>query len=105
MWWCVHIDLHLFVFFLFLLSRYSEHRAAYDNISWTREGEDICYYQSCSEQPSTRRRKKKKFFKCTFTYTFRHSNDVVFFAYTFPYTYVLQTGHVERSSALWHCLP
>ena len=66
---------------------YSEHRAAYEDISWTREGEDICYYQSATQQPSRgRRARKKMFYKFTFTYTFKHSNDVVYFAYTFPYT-------------------
>lgn len=81
---------------------YSEHRAAYDNLSWTREGEDICYYQSAEEQPS-RKRRKKMFYKFTWTYTFQQSNDVVYFAYTFPYTYTDLQRYINTIEASPRC--
>ena len=47
-----------------------------------RTGEDVCYYQN------SRRKKGSKFlYTVTFTVTFPHEQDCVYFAYCYPYTY------------------
>lgn len=53
------------------------------NPGWVRGGYDISYYCNGIRRPGS----SKLFYTMTFTYEFAHSEDNVFFAYSFPYTY------------------
>ena len=51
-------------------------------IGWVRTGHSICYY------PNTRRRNIHSFYSSlTFSVTMDHTDDTVYFAYHYPYTY------------------
>jgi hypothetical protein len=60
---------------------YSEFENAQKGSSWFRGGEEIKYFQN------SLKRGNKYFFTLSFSYIFPHPNDVVYFAYSFPYTY------------------
>jgi hypothetical protein len=68
------------------ISVYSEKRAhKEDGVGWTRECDNILYY------PNAIRRKHGDFashyYSLTFTYTFKHDQDCVYFAYSVPYSF------------------
>eukprot|EP00762_Andalucia_godoyi_P005871 ANDGO_06994.mRNA.1 Cytosolic carboxypeptidase NnaD len=65
---------------------YSDAEAAKKGYGWHRAGENISYFQT----PGTKRSDQKQ--TLSFTYVFQHSQDVVYFAFSYPYTYTdLQT--------------
>ncbi|CAG9336270.1 unnamed protein product [Blepharisma stoltei] len=53
------------------------------NPGWFRGGTDISYYANGIRKPGS----SKMFYTMTFAYEFKYTNDTVFFAYSFPYTY------------------
>ena len=67
------------------ISVYSEKKAEQHGIGWHKDGSDISYFMNgirkdvnyCS----------KFYYTLTFTYTFEHDLDVVFFSYSTPYSY------------------
>lgn len=61
---------------------YSERDAKTHGIGWRRCGFDVCYYQN-----EMKRSVKGYYFTYTFSVTFRHTADTVYFAYCYPYTY------------------
>ena len=61
---------------------YSRTEAERSNIGWQRMGENICYFQN-----TTKRKAGGAFYTLSFTVTFRHDNDDVYFAHCYPYTY------------------
>lgn len=62
---------------------FSETEEKKSNQGWIRGGEDILYHQNSMLKPGT----GKSFYTVTFSYTFLHSKDIVYFAYSCPYTY------------------
>jgi hypothetical protein len=65
---------------------YSEKEADYNpDIGWQRGGEDISYYQNNIKRENTGR--SRYYYSLSFNYEFKHSNDAVYFAYCYPYTY------------------
>jgi len=68
---------------------YSEKRAAEKDIGWHREGENISYYRNgiCKNDSAKSIASNKSYYTHTFTYNFEYENDVVYFAYCYPYTY------------------
>jgi hypothetical protein len=62
---------------------YSETENREQGTGWFRAGEDILYFANGIRRDDT----MKSYYSLTFTYTFQHSSDTVFFAYCFPYTY------------------
>jgi hypothetical protein len=64
----------------------SEKRKLNDGIEWYRDGEDILYYKNCFRREG-KLGMEKFFYTLTFTYTFQHDNDQVYFAYSLPYSY------------------
>lgn len=53
---------------------------------WERTGSNIRYYPSADAKPIGRR-KGDRYHTLAFTYTFEYDDDVVFFAYHYPYTF------------------
>jgi len=53
-----------------------------DQSGWFRGGSDISYFKNQINREGTNR----NYYSLTFTYTFSHSDDVVYFAHCFPYT-------------------
>lgn len=68
---------------------YSEKKAAEKDIGWHREGTKISYYRNgiCKNDSGKNTGYQKSYYTHTFTYNFEHENDVVYFAYCYPYTY------------------
>ncbi|KAJ4444062.1 hypothetical protein ANN_05851 [Periplaneta americana] len=64
---------------------YSVREALSGRPGWVRTGSDICYYKNCYQNPSSR--KPRSYLTTTFTIAFKHSYDVCYIAYHYPYTY------------------
>ncbi|CAE7514428.1 AGBL3, partial [Symbiodinium pilosum] len=62
--------------------RYSSIDAATKGIGWARCGDRIAYYQN-----GLRRQKGANYYTLTFTVTFEHDCDEVYFSHCYPYTY------------------
>ncbi|KAK7891986.1 hypothetical protein WMY93_023949 [Mugilogobius chulae] len=60
---------------------------------WVRAGTEICYYRNhfCP----ARGRKTATFYTLTFSITFKHSDDVCYMAYHYPYTYSALKAHLK----------
>ena len=65
---------------------YSKEAAAEKFLGWYRSGEDISYFPN-----EILRQNCKSFYTLRFSYTFKYSNDTVWFAYSYPYTYTQLT--------------
>ena len=75
---------------------YSEKKSDKDQTGWHRSCSDIAYFQNQIRKDFTF---TKYFHTATFTHTFEHDDDSVFFAYCFPYTYtdlVTDLNTIER---------
>jgi cytosolic carboxypeptidase protein 2/3 len=80
---------------------YSEIDEKQHHRGWVRDGEEFLYYKNSMYKPST----SKNFYSMSFSYTFHHTKDTVFFAYCYPYTYtqLMQTLlSLENTSKLGH---
>ena len=64
---------------------YSEKEHQRSNKGWHRAGRDIAYFQNSFKKDSVGR--SRYHYSLRFTYDFAHSDDTVYFAYTYPYTY------------------
>ncbi|XP_050403069.1 cytosolic carboxypeptidase 1 [Patella vulgata] len=66
------------------------------NGEWVRVGTDICYYKNHFIRSSitTGGVKGKSYYTSTFTITFKHSNDICYLAYHYPYTYTTLKTHL-----------
>ena len=62
---------------------YSEEENLRSNTGWFRDGYNISYHANNIRRPNS----NKTFYTMTFTYSFDHINDTVYFAYSYPYTY------------------
>ena len=75
------------------LVAYSIKKNEEQNIGWYRAGNDISYF-------ANEIRRSSKFAKCFYTlrfsYTFESTNDKVYFAYNYPYTYSQLTEYLYR---------
>ncbi len=49
---------------------------------WYRDGENICYYQN-----SMKKKGGGFYHTLTFSFTFKHDDDEVYFSHCYPYTY------------------
>ena len=67
------------------VSVYSEKKSENDNVGWHKDCEDIRYFQNGIKKDVTYY--SKSYYTATFTYTFEYSEDLVYFAYSIPYTY------------------
>ena len=70
---------------------YSVREAMEGNPGWMRTGEDICYYKNnySRSTAATGGQKGKSYHTVAFHLMFTHSNDIVYMAYHFPYTYTM----------------
>lgn len=66
------------------VSVYSE-RKAETGLSWHKDGEDIRYFANNIRKDVTYY--SKGYYTLTFSYTFEHDHDTVYFAYSVPYTF------------------
>ncbi|XP_067931710.1 cytosolic carboxypeptidase 1-like [Watersipora subatra] len=68
---------------------YSVQSAVNGEPSWSRVGTDVCYFRNNLSRSLqvTGGAKGKLYYTTTFTVTFRHSYDVCYIAYHYPYTY------------------
>ena len=64
---------------LFYSKREADHESG---IGWSRDGDNICYYQN-----SMKKKGGGFYFTLTFTATFKYDDDEVFLAHCYPYTY------------------
>ena len=62
---------------------HSEAEERLNGRGWARGGEDILYYKNLMFKPGT----GKSFYTVSFSHTFAHNKDSVYFAYSCPYTY------------------
>lgn len=72
---------------------YSVREALEGRPHWVRTGTEICYFRNhfCPAQC----RKKTPFYTLTFTITFKHTEDVCYLAYHYPYTYSALKAHLK----------
>lgn len=56
-----------------------------EDIGWHRTGKNISYTQNNFKRENMRY--SRNYYTLSFTYTFKHENDQVYFAHCFPYTY------------------
>lgn len=61
---------------------YSEIEAKKHGKGWVRGGKDVCYYQN-----SMKRKTTGHYYTLTFSVCTANSNDTVYFAHSYPYTY------------------
>ncbi|KAI4824926.1 hypothetical protein KUCAC02_020639 [Chaenocephalus aceratus] len=64
---------------------YSVREALEGRPHWVRSGTEICYYRN--HYCPARGRRRTTFYTLTFTIAFKHSEDVCYLAYHYPYTY------------------
>ncbi|KAL4227460.1 Cytosolic carboxypeptidase 1 [Mactra antiquata] len=64
---------------------------------WFRTGTDICYYRNhfTRSAQATGGVKGKTYYTTTFTVIFKHSKDVCYMAYHYPYTYSTLQSHLD----------
>ena len=73
---------------------YSETEAKRTGKGWVRGGGDICYYQN-----SMRRKNAGYYYTLTWSITFEHDSDVVYFAHSYPYTYTDMQRYLDKLEA------
>ena len=77
---------------------YSQRKFENTGLGWQREGYNLGYYQNTYKRQYTLPGSSEKyqyFYTLTFSYTFDHVSDKVFFAYAQPYTYTQLTKYLE----------
>ncbi|XP_056370249.1 cytosolic carboxypeptidase 1 isoform X2 [Oenanthe melanoleuca] len=81
---------------------YSVQEALHSRPCWTRVGTDICYYKNHFSRSSIAAggQKGKSYYTITFTVTFRHKDDVCYFAYHYPYTYTTLKMHLKKLESM-----
>ena len=65
-----------------------------EGVGWHRIGQDIAYFANQFKREVGKYRPSH--FTFTFTHTFEHDNDQVFFSHCFPYTYSDLTDDLKR---------
>ena len=68
---------------------------------WVRTGTDICYYRNhfTRSAQATGGVKGKTYYTTTFTVTFKHSKDVCYMAYHYPYTFATLQVSASKSES------
>ena len=61
---------------------YSETEAKLLGRGWHRHGDDVCYYQN-----SMKRKNAGYYYTLTWSASFKHDADTIYFAHCYPYTY------------------
>ncbi|KAL4469431.1 hypothetical protein ABPG74_004684 [Tetrahymena malaccensis] len=72
---------------------YSVKRKEAKNAGWKREGYAIKYYKSFIQKEGFYNR---SYYTLSFTYTFQYNEDVVYFAYSYPYTYSDLNNYLKK---------
>lgn len=81
---------------------YSVQEALRSRPCWIRVGTDVCYYKNHFSRSSIAAggQKGKSYYTITFTVTFRHKDDVCYFAYHYPYTYTTLKMHLKKLESM-----
>ena len=66
------------------ISLYSQIKSEKEHIGWYRDGRNISYYANGIRKNEI---SNKSLFTLSFTIDFQYDNDIVFMAYSYPYTY------------------
>ena len=66
---------------------------------WSRGGEDISYFQNNYRKENQQLKDQRCYFTFTYTFTFNYEDDVVYFAYSQPYTYSELNNHLDEISS------
>jgi ribosomal protein S24E len=75
---------------------YSTRDAEEKQIGWIRNCFDVCYYQNTRKREENANSKEPSYFHTlTFSYKCHRNNDVVYFAYSYPYTYSDLQSHLS----------
>lgn len=65
---------------------------------WHQGGFNVLYYQNSTQRKYSTPNSPKFYYTLTFTYTFTHSDDSVYFSHCFPYTYTDLTDYLNTLS-------
>nr|XP_021189773.1 cytosolic carboxypeptidase 1 isoform X11 [Helicoverpa armigera] len=76
---------------------YSVKEAVMGRPGWVRAGSDICYYRN-SYHYANQKNHNKCYLTVTFNIEFPHTNDVVYIAYHFPFTYSMMMTRIWQWS-------
>ncbi|KAJ8735632.1 hypothetical protein PYW07_007252 [Mythimna separata] len=76
---------------------YSVKEAIIGRPGWVRAGSDICYYRN-SYHYANQKNHNKCYLTATFNIDFPHTNDVVYIAYHFPFTYSMMMTRIWQWS-------
>ncbi|KAH9637693.1 hypothetical protein HF086_009361 [Spodoptera exigua] len=76
---------------------YSVKEAVLGRPGWVRAGSDICYYRN-SYHYANQKNHNKCYLTVTFNIDFPHTNDVVYIAYHFPFTYSMMMTRIWQWS-------
>lgn len=81
---------------------YSTFRFENEGVDWHREGSAVSYYQNSIKRelflPNSKQ--SRFFYTLSFTYTFLSTNDKVFFAHCYPYTYSNLTHYLSYITSI-----
>eukprot|EP00347_Sterkiella_histriomuscorum_P004799 403359053 len=75
---------------------FSEKQSEDKDIGWFRGGTKISYYNNGIKKESQKR--SKCYYTLTFSYEFQYDDDIVYFAYCYPYTYTDLQEELNRIS-------
>lgn len=75
---------------------YSTKKSEEQNIGWHRAGSDYSYFANGIRKTS---KLPKSLYSLRFSYTFEHNNDIVYFAYSYPYTFTQLTEYLDKLEA------
>lgn len=79
------------------ISVYSEKRADKSRIGWVKECDNIRYFNNNIKKNAIY--SGQQYRTLTWTYTFEHDKDTVYFAYSVPYTYSDLRNYLEELEA------
>ncbi|KAF9802138.1 hypothetical protein SFRURICE_011828 [Spodoptera frugiperda] len=77
---------------------YSVKEAVNGRPGWVRAGSDICYYRNSYHYANQKNNHNKCYLTVTFNIDFPHTNDVVYIAYHFPFTYSMMMTRIWQWS-------
>lgn len=75
---------------------YSTKKAEEQNLGWHRAGSDFAYFANGIRKSN---KIAKSLYSLRFSYTFEHANDIVYFAYSYPYTFSQLTEFLDKLEA------
>eukprot|EP00049_Salpingoeca_infusionum_P000185 m.37923 g.37923 ORF g.37923 m.37923 type:complete len:1151 (+) comp10143_c0_seq1:203-3655(+) len=72
---------------------YSEKAAKTEGKGWHRQGTNVCYFQNRTPVPA---KPGRFYYTLSFEVVFEHTNDVVYLAHCYPYTYTMLQRYLTK---------